>query len=231
MTLLQALGLLVVGTVAGFDLVSGPQILLARPIVAGTLSGLVLGDVSAGMLIGGALELFALEVLPVGATRYPDYGAGTVAATWLSHRIGLEGAGFAVLLALLWSELGGWSLRLNRRANGRALTSAAAQLEQGDPAAASALQLGGIARDLGRSALLTLLALGSAAFLLRSGVIDLAVAPEVWGLVLAAGAAGAIAGAVRMSGRSWRGATLVAALVLGWFLATVATGLPTWEGR
>lgn len=231
MTLLQALGLLVVGTVAGFDLVSGPQVLLARPIVAGTLSGLVLGDIPAGMLVGGALELFALEVLPVGATRYPDYGAGTVAATWLAHRIGLEGAGYAVLLALLWSELGGWSLRLLRRANGRALAAAAVQLDQGDPRAASTLQLGGIARDVARSFLLTALALGSAALLLRSGVVDLDVAPEVWGIVLAAGAAGAIAGAIRMSGRSWRGVTLLAALVIGWFLASMATGFPVWEGR
>ena len=42
------------------------------------------GDVEAGLRVGVLLELFALDVLPVGAVRYPDYGPATVAAVALA---------------------------------------------------------------------------------------------------------------------------------------------------
>lgn len=231
MSALQTAGLLAIGTAAGFDLVSGPQVLLARPIVVGTLAGLVLGDLPAGILVGGAMELFALEILPVGAIKYPDHGPGTVGAVWLCHQAGFVGAGYAVLLALLCSELGGVTLQLLRRANGRALARLSDRLDRGDPTAAAILQVGGALRDVGRSLLLTLFALWLAGLAWRSGVIDPSIATELWAFVLAAGAAGAIAGAIRMSGRSWRGALLVVALVVGWLAASIAPALPLWEGR
>jgi len=231
MTFLQLFGLLAVGAAAGFDLVSGPQVLLARPIVVGTLSGLILGDLSIGIFVGGAMELFALEVLPVGATKCPDHGPGTVGAVWLCHQTGLDGAGYAVLLALLFSELGGWTLQLLRRANGRALARATEQLDRGDPAAATVLQVAGAGRDILRSLLLVALSLAAAALVGWSGIIDLSIGGEVWAFVLAAGAAGAIAGAIRMSGRSWRGAVLAAALLVGW-LVVGGPMLPTlWGGH
>ena len=227
----ETAGLLAVGTAAGLDLVSGPQVLLARPIVVGTLSGLVLGDLAAGILVGGAMELFALEVLPVGAIKYPDHGPGTVGAVWFCHQAGLAGAGYAVLLALVCSEIGGGSLQLVRRANGRALARVSDRLDRGDPAAAAGLQIGGAVRDLARSLALTLFALGAAMVAWRWGVVDQDIAVELWAFVLAAGVAGAVAGAIRMSGRSWRGAVLALALVAGWLAASVAPALPIWEGR
>jgi mannose/fructose/N-acetylgalactosamine-specific phosphotransferase system component IIC len=231
MTLIELLGLLAVGPAAGFDLVSGPQVLLARPIVVGTLSGLILGDLSAGILVGGAIELFALEVLPVGSIRYPDHGPGTVGAVWLCHSAGLGGGGYAVLLALLFSELGGWTLQLLRRANGRALAGAAEQLDRGDPSAATQLQIAGAGRDLLRSFVLVVLALAAAELARRSGLVDLYFGAEVWAFVLAAGVAGAVAGAIRMSGRSWRGAVLALALVVGWLVVGGPLLPPLWGTR
>ncbi|MGH7585315.1 MAG: PTS sugar transporter subunit IIC, partial [Gemmatimonadales bacterium] len=67
-------------TVAGLDLVSVPQGLLSRPIVVGAVSGWILGDPAAGFRVGVLLELFDLDVLPVGAARYPDYAAATAGA-------------------------------------------------------------------------------------------------------------------------------------------------------
>lgn len=210
------IGLLLTGTVAGLDLVSGPQILLARPVIVGTLAGLLLGDVSTGLLVGGILELFALEVLPVGATRYPDHGPGTVGAVWLTIQAGTASAGFGVLHALLIAELGGITLIVLRRLNGRALARASAALDRGDPRAAAALQMGGAARDALRSLLLTLFALGAARL-----VLPLVLAAEGANTVLAvvvitAGMAGAAAGAFRTAGRSRRTIVLAAALVVGW---------------
>ena len=71
-------------TVAGLDLVSIPQGLLSRPIVVGAASGFLLGDPAAGFRVGVLLELFDLDVLPVGASRYPDYAAATAGAVLAS---------------------------------------------------------------------------------------------------------------------------------------------------
>ena len=76
-----ALSLVAWGTIVGVDLVSAPQGLLSRPLVAAAVTGWLLGDVAAGLQVGLVLECFALDVLPVGAAKYPDYGPGAVGAT------------------------------------------------------------------------------------------------------------------------------------------------------
>ena len=223
-------GLLAVGTAAGLDLVSGPQILLARPIVVGTLSGLLLGDVATGLLVGGILELYALEVLPVGATRYPDHGPGTVSAVWLTVQAGTSSAGFGVLHALLFAELGGLTLVLLRRLNGRALARAGGALDRGEPGAAALLQVSGAARDALRSLFLTMAALAAARL-----ALPLVLAAEHANMVLAvvvvaAGLAGAIAGALRTAGRSRRLIVLGVALLVGWLAGGVAGIFPRAGG-
>ncbi|MEO6068011.1 MAG: PTS sugar transporter subunit IIC [Gemmatimonadales bacterium] len=230
MTWIQAIGLLLVGTAAGLDLVSGPQVLLARPIVAGTLSGLVLGDVTSGILVGGILELYALEVLPVGAARYPDHGPGTVGAVWLTVQTGTLAAAFGVLLALALAELGGYSLIALRRLNGRALVRAAPALDRGEPHAASQLQHGGALRDVGRSLLLTVVALAAARAVLPLVLQAVDASEFLAVVVIGAGLAGAVAGAIRTSGGSHRAALLGTGLVLGWLAGGMAGIFPRWGG-
>jgi mannose/fructose/N-acetylgalactosamine-specific phosphotransferase system component IIC len=65
-------------TVAGLDLVSVLQTLTSRPLVVGPVAGWLLGDVEVGLRVGAVLELYALDVVPVGSSRYPDFGAATV---------------------------------------------------------------------------------------------------------------------------------------------------------
>src|SRR5439155_830264 len=77
--------LLAWGTLVGLDLVSVPQIMIARPIVAGPIAGALLGDVRTGLEVGVLFELFQYDVLPMGATRYPEYGPATVAAVSAAH--------------------------------------------------------------------------------------------------------------------------------------------------
>ncbi len=94
--------LLAWGTVVALDLVSVPQAMYARPLVAGMVAGLIAGDVMAGLQLGVLLELFALDVLPVGAARYPDHGPATVAAVAAAAGAPWpERMGTAVLLAML----------------------------------------------------------------------------------------------------------------------------------
>src|SRR5438132_1039702 len=68
--------LLAWGTLVGLDLISVPQMMIARPIVAGPVAGAILGDVATGLALGVGFELFQYDVLPAGSARYPGHGAG-----------------------------------------------------------------------------------------------------------------------------------------------------------
>src|SRR2546426_8279203 len=70
-TLELQLFLLVWGTLVGLDLVSVPQMMIARPIVAGPVAGAILGDLATGLELGVLFELFQYDVMPRGATRHP----------------------------------------------------------------------------------------------------------------------------------------------------------------
>ena len=70
--------LTLLGAVLGLDAVSFPQAMLSRPIVAATLGGAFVGNAEVGLLVGATLELIALETLPVGASRYPEWGSASV---------------------------------------------------------------------------------------------------------------------------------------------------------
>ncbi|MFI5211040.1 MAG: PTS sugar transporter subunit IIC [Gemmatimonadales bacterium] len=211
-----ALSLVAWGTIVGVDLVSAPQGLLSRPLVAAAVAGWLLGDVAAGLQVGLVLECFALDVLPVGAAKYPDYGPGAVgAALYASGGKGLGVLGVATGIGLAMAAVGGWSLLWIRHANTRAVQRQAAALAAGDRPTIRRLQREGLLRDIGRSAMLTALAIGLAAaaarFTLPSGERSDLVGLAAVGAALAAVATGAI----RSAGRGVRLAWLGAGALLG----------------
>jgi PTS system mannose-specific IIC component len=219
---LGALALLLLwGVLVGLDLVSVPQVLLSRPLAAGLVAGALSGDVGAGLHAGLVLELFALDVLAVGAVRYPDYGPATVAAVVVAvGRPWSEALGVAAALGLLVAGVGGWSLQWVREANGRALAARAAEVDAGDPAVVRALQLGGLGRDALRSLALT--ALGIALALAARGLrLDPVTARSLTLVVLGAALAAAAGGALRLAGRGARLRWLAAGLGAGSLLAAV----------
>ena len=61
-----------------------------RPLVACTLVGLVLGDLSTGVMVGGALELVALGWMNVGAAMAPDAALASVVSAILVIKGGLQ---------------------------------------------------------------------------------------------------------------------------------------------
>lgn len=158
MTAPSLVAVLAVGTIAGLDFVSVPQAMLSRPLVAGFLGGWVAGRPLVGLAVGALLELFAFETLPIGAARYPDWGPAAVAAGALA---GLRGAWDAtwmvgvMVVALVAAWLGGLTMHLARRLTALAIRRRERAIEAGDPRALVAVQLGGMARDAGRAALLT----------------------------------------------------------------------------
>lgn len=160
--LYNALPFALLGGVLGLDMVSFPQIMIARPIVSATAAGALAGRPEAGVLIGAILELIALETLPFGAVRYVEWGsAGAVGgAVFAAQPAGAPGAlPVGVLAALIAAVCSSWSMVLLRKANGRYGEIMRARIDAGSSAAVTAVQLRGLVMDLLRGALVTLILL------------------------------------------------------------------------
>jgi len=208
------------GTLVGVDLVSLPQIMIARPLVAGTIAGAILGDIPTGLKLGVVFELLQYDILPVGAVRYPEYGPATVAAVATAHAApgGVLGLGLGALVGLVTGLLGGLTINLLRRVNSRIVHAAAAQLEAGDANVLVRVHVGGLLRDALRAALVTMVGLVLAwlarpllaGALTARGALLLAVAAVA--TALAAGAAGTL----RLVGRGPN---------LAWFAAGLGGGI------
>jgi mannose/fructose/N-acetylgalactosamine-specific phosphotransferase system component IIC len=209
--------LLLWGTLVGLDLVSVPQAMISRPLVAGTVAGWLAGDVEAGLRIGVLFELFALDVLPVGAVRYPDYGPATVSAVALGIGAPWElSLGVSAGLGLLLAVLGGWSLQVVRRWNARAIQRRAAALAAGESSAIRRLQYLGILRDALRGFALTMVGLVLVAAITQSVRLDRQTAVAFTLVAIGSALAAAASGAFRSSGRGPR---------LKWLLAGVGVGI------
>jgi mannose/fructose/N-acetylgalactosamine-specific phosphotransferase system component IIC len=217
------LPLLLWGTLVGLDLVSVPQAMISRPVVAGTVAGALAGDVDAGLRIGVLFELFALDVLPVGAVRYPDYGPATVSAVALAVGTPWQlGLGISTALGLVLAALGGWSLQVVRRWNARAIQRRSAALAAGESSAIRWLQYGGILRDAVRGFILTLTGLVLASTIADSVRLDRQSAVAFTLVAIGSALTAAVNGAVRGSGRGPRLKWLVAGLGVGIVIAVLA---------
>jgi len=217
------LSLLVWGTLVGLDLVSVPQAMISRPLVAGTVAGWLVGDVEAGLRIGVVVELVALDVLPVGAVRYPDYGPATVAAVALGAGSPWElSLGLSTALGLVLAVLGGWSLQTVRRWNARAIQRRAAALAAGESSAIRRLQYGALLRDAARGMILTLLGLVLASGIKERVLLDRQTAVALTLVAIGSALAAAVNGAVRSSGRKARLKWLLAGAGAGVLLAVLA---------
>jgi len=197
--------------------------MIARPLVAGTIAGTLLGDVETGLRIGVVFELFQFDILPIGAVRYPEYGPATVAAVAAAHWSGGPlalgiGAGVGLLVGLL----GGVSMHWLRTANARAVRAASAALESGDVRTLERVHLGGVLRDAGRACAVTVAGLAVARLV---SLLDVARwSPGALVLTAAAAAGAALAsggtGLPRLVGRGpnlkWLAAGLAAGVVVAW---------------
>jgi mannose/fructose/N-acetylgalactosamine-specific phosphotransferase system component IIC len=213
------IALVVWGTFVGVDLVSLPQMMIARPLVAGTVAGAILGDIPTGLKLGVVFELLQYDILPVGAVRYPEYGPATLAAVATAHASsGVLGLGLGALVGLVTGLIGGLTINLLRRLNSRIIHAAASQLETGDPRTLVRVHVGGLLRDAVRAALVTIvgLALAWLARPLLGGVLSvrgaLLLAVAAVATALAAGAAGTL----RLVGRGPN---------LAWFAAGLGGGI------
>jgi mannose/fructose/N-acetylgalactosamine-specific phosphotransferase system component IIC len=91
------------GGVVGLDRTAAGQFMISQPIVAGPLTGWLLGDTTSGAVIGAVLELIWVLDMPVGTFVPADATIGTVSATAIAvlgstGKTGLDVIGFSLLL-------------------------------------------------------------------------------------------------------------------------------------
>lgn len=93
--------------------VLGPTLIYAkRPLIAGTVAGLIVGDLTLGMAIGGTLELAFLGIYTYGGATTPDFTTGAIIGTALAvvspgdftHQLAI-GIGLGTPAALLLTAL------------------------------------------------------------------------------------------------------------------------------
>lgn len=227
MSLLDALPLALLGALLGLDVVSFPQAMISRPIVASTLAGAFIGEPERGLLIGVVLELIALDTLPFGASRYPEWGsAGVVGgALYAAQPAGMYGAlPAAMLAALLTASVSGWSMVVLRRSIGDKLTRSRDRIEDGSRGALMSLHLTGMSLDLLRAAAVTLAGMLVFSPLVRAIVVIWGSPPAVSRAVVV------VAAAIVAGGALWKVFHSVQHVLWFFFAGLAASAAIVWAG-
>jgi PTS system mannose-specific IIC component len=102
--------------------------------------------------------MFALETLPFGASRYPEWGSAAVVggALFAFHDNASAGAlTVAVLAALVCAWIGGWSMVQLRKLNAQLARKRHDAVAAGSKRVVEGLQVFGLTADLIRGGLLT----------------------------------------------------------------------------
>lgn len=92
---------LLLGALAGFGMLDqfGPHLGFRKPLLIGTVAGIIMGDFTQGIIIAGTLELMWLGTNNVGTYQPPDVISGTVVGVAIGIATG-EGIGTAVAVAI-----------------------------------------------------------------------------------------------------------------------------------
>src|SRR5215207_8860999 len=144
---MQILTVALLGGTLALDSVSVAQIMVSRPIVAATLTGLVFGLPGHGLIIGAILEMLAMETMPFGASRYLEWSAGSIVAAMVvvtQASISPPVLLIALICGLSTSWLAGTSMVVLRKINVKLVSRRSVALDKGEPSALVELQVYGI---------------------------------------------------------------------------------------
>lgn len=121
----------IVGGVFGLDRTAAGQFMISQPIVAGPVTGWLLGDPTSGIVIGAALELIWVLDMPVGSFVPANSTISTVSATAIAvlgsgGHASLAVVGFSLLLTTCMVPLTMATDSIVRKWNARLWEAAAA---------------------------------------------------------------------------------------------------------
>jgi mannose/fructose/N-acetylgalactosamine-specific phosphotransferase system component IIC len=151
---MELLQVSLLGGLLALDATSVGQFMASRPLVAGALTGLLLGEPTVGLTVGALLELYLLVSFPTGGSRFPEGATATVVAVTAAG----SGAGgtlaLGVAFGLVWGQLAGVSITWLRHLNARLVPDPA----RGSPSTGrvSAAHLAAVALDYARGVLVTM---------------------------------------------------------------------------
>ncbi|MEM1516758.1 MAG: PTS sugar transporter subunit IIC, partial [Thermofilum sp.] len=74
----------------GLDYIWVTPLGIWRPVVAGTITGIILGDPITGLVVGSLLEFVFAGLFTIGGGTVPEAASGTIAATVLAITMGLR---------------------------------------------------------------------------------------------------------------------------------------------
>lgn len=214
------LALSLLGGVLTLEGTSVGQFMLSRPLVAGTLTGWLLGVPGEGMAVGALLEVYLLVAFPVGGARFPESASATIAAVAAAAPGTPAAMALGLAAGLVVGQVAGLSTTLQRTFNARLVSP---DSRPPDGARVVRAHLGALAVDFLRGCFLT----GAGVVFARSAVASLGPAwplagPHTRGLLLL-GALVSVGVLLRSFGGLRRragvvGAGLAAGLGMGWLL-------------
>ena len=76
--ILQNILIILLAAYMAWDNGTGNQITGNWPVIIGMLVGLIMGNLSVGLVIGGTLQLMSLGVAAIGGSSIPEYGVATI---------------------------------------------------------------------------------------------------------------------------------------------------------
>lgn len=151
---MELLALTLLGGILALDGTTVGQFMVSRPMVAGFLTGTLLGSPAGGFAVGALLELYLLVSFPVGGVRFPEGAPATVVATATALSApGPGGLALGVALGLVWGQLGGMTMTAMRKLNHRLVPSVEAS--RVSPGEVVRGVLAAIGLDFGRACLVT----------------------------------------------------------------------------
>lgn len=128
---MDLLPLVILGGLLALDGTAVGQFMVSRPLVAGALAGWLTGAPDLGLAIGAMMELYLLVSFPTGGSRFPEGSTATVVAVAAAASVPTAAPvgqpsliAVAVALGLIWGHLGGTTVVLQRRVNGRLVARA-----------------------------------------------------------------------------------------------------------
>lgn len=231
------IALILTGGIVALDATAFAQLMLSRPLIAGTIAGLIVGMPLEGALLGAMLEMMSLSTLPVGAARYPETGTATVAAV---GTLGMYRADYlagmqdrvadAVLVAwspasaapvlllalawgLLWQRIAGQTVILGRKVNERLVRAGRAD-SAGLDRVIEYRHVGSMAVDVVRGCIVTAAALALGVLVLRWAAPLWDASAGIASAVIAVAAAAMLAATAPLFADSTRGRIYLAAGVL-----------------
>jgi PTS system mannose-specific IIC component len=184
---MELLQLSLLGGALALDATSVGQFMVSRPLVAGTLTGWMLGVPEVGLVVGTILELYLLVSFPTGGSRFPEGATASVVAAAAAVDGSAGALALGVAAGLVWGQLAGSTVTWLRRVNARLVPDPARGRTTATQLATA--HLGAVLIDFARGAAVTLVGVLLARWLVSGLAATWPLAAEATqGLLLVGGA-------------------------------------------